>query len=428
MPHLINNDNQGQKMANYISSINSPSLVFFTPRQGKPGLRSSSSASEESRGLVRQLSQKDGSNCLYYALNTIRPRIGKNPPKNLEREREIEVIISQRRKLRSKHLPDVTHMRDFAYQAFSAGCSTRIEAQNLLTNIDTMLASDIPPRQRETAIEALTDFVKQKEYDNFIDYTKSLILKKEIAINKWFLKQFKIDSDKILATVKADGKGKTGKSQTSLSTLMDQDRVLERFAVNTQFEQYKLKKSSWHPSLPISSLMQQLREKGPHVVSGLIGQPYYIDKPHKVEEIQGKPIFGWKPGSKTQSCSETHCVTIIGARKKGNNERVYFIDPWDGSNPQKPEQQKIYTMSYKNFVGKTVTWDSRQYREQIGGEQTGEIGTDDFNASGENNYGVHAGRALESSSTSSSASSSSSSISSSTASSLSGSFSSLSLS
>jgi hypothetical protein len=388
---------QGKAMSNFISSISKPSSVFFTPRQGKPGPRSSSSSSEESRGLVPQSSQKEGSSCLYYALNTIRQRVGKNPPKSLKKQREVEHIISQQRKLRSKHFPEISHMHDFAQQVGGAGYSTRREAEVLLKNIDQILSSGISPQQRAIPIKALTGFIKQKEYDNFVEYTQSIKLKKQIAINKWFLKQFKIDPDEFLQDVKSSGKHKT-----PLSTLEQQSLILERLAVETQFAQYALTKSPWHPSLPVESLIQHLRAKGPHVVSGTIGQPYYKDVPHKVEEIQGKSIYGWKPGAETQSLSETHCVTIIGARKKGKDERVYFIDPLDGSDPEKPGQQKIYTISYKNFVKKVANWGGMQFRTS-----EGEIGREDLNPSGENNYGVYAGYALENSSTSSSSSSSS---------------------
>ena len=112
---------------------------------------------------------------------------------------------------------------------------------------------------------------------------------------------------------------------------------------------YKLKLSAWHPTHPITSLMDQISMHGPLVVCGYFGRPYYKDDPFELSaKVEGQSVFGWQPGSIRIVLQSSHAIVLVGARN--DMDHVYFIDPNDGSDPANIQTQKIYVMSYKRLT------------------------------------------------------------------------------
>jgi hypothetical protein len=77
------------------------SIIYELPA-GKPNPKQKCDAGEEQRDRVIQQAFK-GNSCWYYTFNFIRRRIGKNPPAELSKQREIEKVCSLRRKSQTQH-------------------------------------------------------------------------------------------------------------------------------------------------------------------------------------------------------------------------------------------------------------------------------------------------------------------------------------
>lgn len=95
-------------------------------------------------------------------------------------------------------------------------------------------------------------------------------------------------------------------------------------------------------------LVQQIRDFGPHVVSGYFGSPYYSSKAKVVGKIEDKLVFGWDEQDHVdvENLTIQHCVVLVGAQQIDDNRFVYFLDPAIKSDPKAPLTQKIHRMGY----------------------------------------------------------------------------------
>jgi hypothetical protein len=84
-----------------IKPIYKEDITFCPPLPGKPNPKKSYSGTAPLAERVLQLGQKKNT-CLYYALNIIRDRVGKNPTAFQTKAREAEIIVSERRKKQTK--------------------------------------------------------------------------------------------------------------------------------------------------------------------------------------------------------------------------------------------------------------------------------------------------------------------------------------
>lgn len=115
-------------------------------------------------------------------------------------------------------------------------------------------------------------------------------------------------------------------------------------------QEYRAKRSPWHPNDSITNLIQQLKNNGPHLVTGDLGKTYYETDPTLRGEILGRPVFGWAPNAARIEGLMHHCVVIIGAQITTNGkELIFFLDPEDGSSPHDITTQKVYVTSYQRF-------------------------------------------------------------------------------
>jgi hypothetical protein len=181
-------------------------------------------------------------------------------------------------------------------------------------------------------------FCRQTQEDDFSRYTANIIL------------DARKDNDRRLCDRLGVSAATLEKTHLEIQKRMfDGNTVQFELVLRVVVERaFKLQRSEWHPSHPITSLMEQLRQHGPHVVCGKLGKLYYEADPIRLSgNVAGRPLFGWQPGTGMKPEGNTHAVVVVGA--KSDQELVYFIDPMDGSDPADPQTQKIYVMSYKAF-------------------------------------------------------------------------------
>ncbi len=124
------------------------------------------------------------------------------------------------------------------------------------------------------------------------------------------------------------------------------------------YKLYKFTESTWDPSQDIEDLINQIQEHGPHIVGGYFGRSNYIEKASEIylEEIN-KSVFSWSPNAQPHEVVRGQCIVLIGAQKDQDKEYVYYVDPEDGSNPNRPNQQSIYRIEYKILQKNIVNFD-----------------------------------------------------------------------
>jgi hypothetical protein len=339
------------------------SFVFCPPLPGKPDPHQPWDPSlKEKRPRVALAPQK-GHICTYYAIKILRDEqvIGKYPSASQRRQREIEMKISRHRKVFTK----VDGIWEFNVEL--AKLMTR--TQSSYTRRDARLfleegAKELPC-YREECCTVLRSFCEQEKYDDFVTYTEEKRVDVLADIGKTLLGELGFSYEKL---------------QQSIQKMSDKNRermsVLEKLWLeeNTVFiASYRalgLQHSSWHPLRPIEALIEQLRLRGPHLVSGTLGRPYYQDPPFELPaRMEGRPVFGWKENAQRldrEGPLPFHVVVIVGAKIIDGKGRVYFIDPRDGSDPKDMTTQQIYVISYERLRSSIATLFGTQWKTDDG--------------------------------------------------------------
>lgn len=117
--------------------------------------------------------------------------------------------------------------------------------------------------------------------------------------------------------------------------------------------------SNYTTSQKIEVLIQELKEKGPFIAVGTIKPDLHQANSFEVKEKYcGKDIYGSTACAAKKVFPKQSYLLILGAKKKDNNEYVYFTTSEDVTNSRssyirkhKPSNtdEKIYTVSYKTF-------------------------------------------------------------------------------
>jgi hypothetical protein len=98
-----------------------------------------------------------------------------------------------------------------------------------------------------------------------------------------------------------------------------------------------------------STLIVELKEKGPLNIFGFFGPTTYLEPDFKHHQVSGRDIFAWRPKT-PRDRSAGHSVLIVGAKKVNDKAYVYFIDPINSSDPLDRAKQKIYMNSFENIT------------------------------------------------------------------------------
>lgn len=383
---------------------NKDSSVLYSLPPGKPNTKIPLVPGEaDLRPRVNQSPPK-GPTCFYYAFNLLRDRIGANPPKEYERKREIEAFISNYRyQIEQLNRPyqnpeiavdSVFKLIKFDKDLHSVKLSLPMIIQAIHDAIPLLMSEykDALPDLPARAASIVQEFCAQTEYGNLDDYIKNIKHSKFIAIHQKFFQVLGIDPktwydnyQKEYAQAFIDSRGvrfseadnrflldEFLKSTTAWDIFSQKNpAILGIYSQVAIAEAYGFKKAEWRPSQTISSLFLALKNHGPLYAGGLFGNSYYAKDPTIRQTIEGRSIYGWAPEDRLpatdtghlfgEQVGTGHAIVIIGAAKGGSKGGyVYFIDPSDGSSATDPSQQKIYVITYENFVANVTTTDGRK--------------------------------------------------------------------
>ncbi len=295
--------------------FNTLDFVYYQLPNGKPDPQQPCTAATEIMDRRRFVSQK-GADCAhtsaYYAFNMIRFRIGKNPIPDFQEARETEERVSDYRRA--------------------------------LAKMHALVKSD--PREHKRSSLPLLDI--------------------------WFLKDARAPIDKVFQMMgTALPRGLTWES---FAELIKTDIVpalgssLNKVMSGMMAQQYELTKSQWRGATDtmdahhITQLIEELRRTGPLVVLGSFGRSCYSIPPRPLLElpIEGCQLLGWEPKAKHRKLPDEtppQAITIVGARKEGEQEYVYYVDPFDASDSACEALRKVYQISYAFLIKNVVEFE-----------------------------------------------------------------------
>lgn len=101
---------------------------------------------------------------------------------------------------------------------------------------------------------------------------------------------------------------------------------------------------------PVDLLIAELRAKGPLVIQGEFGRTGYSQNPENLgESTAEQEVLGWKPGTR-QPTEVRQAITVVGAVKEPKGaEYVYYVDPFDASDPVSGTRRPLYKISYRSL-------------------------------------------------------------------------------
>lgn len=310
------------------------------------------------RPRVFQSAQK-GPTCWYYALNMIRDRIGKNHSEELSRDREIECILSKRRKIitavRERQHFDQSIvkqlMNDPDYQHLKLW--TKDGALKWLPCFEELSTTNEHDVKKEviSLVRVLKAFSNQNSIPNLEDYIQYSHCNELNKINQISLTILgKNPEDYFIVDQCTDSKmGETDKQKWHDLSAFEKRALLENYCFRVSYELYKLKVSSWHPEQGPEELANVLRKNGPMYTKGQVGRRYYAEQPQVINKIAKTIILGWEKGAKRIELQILHSVVIVGASTELNGF-VYYVDPLDESDPE--NERPVYVSSYNNFINR----------------------------------------------------------------------------
>lgn len=379
-------------LSRIIPLIDTATTFGYAMPQGKPDVKNHplTPENEHSRPLIEQKPQK-GSTCFYSALNILRPRIGPNPSPQYQDARAVEKLYSNfRNEVANAKITDVPHFFTL-FRSMTSALDNDLSLVSCLNNKDLI---DIGlkftgceaknDRQRIfhlKATELFEQFCKQTQHNNLFTFiscaTKGKIVKASNAFLTALIKDPKTTYEK----------NKMDDFRDALVLRPHQDINPEdpeiKQIIMKSFEPFEVAKEKiehifsmankeaakalgfrfapWTPAQSVVDLQKCLKTYGPLLIKGKFGQSNYSVDPKPKTTIGGIPVFGWAPQDRITASKEiegvgiaNHVVVIIGAATGGlKGGFVYYVDPIDGSRPAQPDRpntQKIYIISYENLI------------------------------------------------------------------------------
>lgn len=293
---------------------------------------------------VDQSAQKEGT-CWYYTFNYMRVHYGKAIPSD-HPARKIEKAVSMHRKRMTDIDERASLYRNYLLKKFKEKENiTRMEVKKFLDDFkkDEIEQYLLGKKKRIEVNKILNDFLAQEKIIPLKSFIDDTIMRLEIKSIEILLDELKADYP----------------SRQPGQPVEEYKNNLNGFLKMELATQYGLVFSSWEPNQGITGLIEALRTQGSCYVSSYCGTPFYKNEAHELNEKFGKrKVYGWNKGEyfKTEDNNAGHAILLVGARKKGDQEYVYFIDPNDSNKIN--GENKIYKVSYnrffstlRNFVG-----------------------------------------------------------------------------
>ncbi len=377
------------------SQPSSPYLIDL--RQGKPNTKIPLKQSDGSdpRPFLVQLPQK-GPNCSFYSLNMLRKRIGPTPCPELVEARRIEKACSDFYKSFRSFEWDTEHSVPFLIDLMKGWAAQNSLPLNKLPAeipnlISVMIANSEEVKKTcnfESMLPLLIEFSKQTTITDLGPFLKERrqVIKEKMC--QTLFSAINISPEEIYRMHLLDEAERKLKDSLPPNMIKIQEQVFspkvtsdlikklaDGFFVEQPCEKalrgnavlqngtvffsaakaLGFRVADWDPTQTIESLETVLKTKGAVVVGGLYSTKRYKNAPYKVKEVNGKPIYGWKPGDRLPLNREQilsgHCIVVMGVEKGGSKGGyVYYTDPHDGSSPTDPLKQRIYIISYESFI------------------------------------------------------------------------------
>lgn len=331
------------------------SILFELPA-GKPDPKQKYTVSDDKRERVMQSVYKSNT-CWYYIFNFLRNRIGKEHPPELAKEREVELICSQRRKAKTAHedsLPAIAQQLGNPQVDLILVTISLAKAKELLTNkplLELVFNSEEAREGGPSFVPFIEEFSRQNRCPNLKEFLMNKKFEERNRINMQFLSRFGFRVEKLFAETMTKQNG-YAELKWEEQGIFNQSAWIDFFACQISAKVYGFKKSNWQPEDGIEGLINELKTKGPLSVGGTLGTGAYESKPFKMsQQISGRDIYAWPPGAKRAPSSFTgHSVLLVGAKKVDDKAYAYFIDCADPSDPKDRSQQRIYMISFTNLV------------------------------------------------------------------------------
>ncbi|MBI2809622.1 MAG: hypothetical protein HYX67_02160 [Candidatus Melainabacteria bacterium] len=337
----------------------------------------------DDRPRTFQSSQK-GSTCIPSVLNFLRRRVGKNPPPELQKEREIEQKCSTFRKSITNF--DFLLIKDFIAQILQ-GCQKdsnlksvqEIDLQKVSGVLEPTINEPADKKLLSQALQILQEFCDQTKHTDIHSFLNSNCLPKfqqiyfafyealgfspkkrheETAKNK-LLKHLGTKIDLISPDTRESYIQSMVSQFPSWENELKSSSCYHRYTLIAASEALGFKLAPWTPTESIEALQKCLQTKGPIILSGKFGACFYSVPPSKFPSVENHAIFGWKGSDpKKTVVGYGHIIVIVGAKKGGDKGGfVYYIDPNDASGPKLDEkgvlkevvEQKYYMTSLQNL-------------------------------------------------------------------------------
>jgi len=294
---------------------------YHIPKEGEP------------RKRVSFHGQK-GDTCWYYALKLLIDNKA-TPKSEKSDQRTHEKAISLYRKQMTKLTSDYAYSKELANLISSSNPQAPRELRNYSLKLAVEKAEDLEVKAK--ILPHVTAFLEQQEIQEFDQFLEVQLAQACVKVQTAFLSLF-------------------SEFQLPEENPIIQNSILHNTVIDVSSQIYQCKESSWNPDQGVDGLIQQLKQKGPHMINASIGQSFYTTEPKKLSEtIEGRSVYGWPPGAYHKTSEKeklSHSVVLVGAKKDvGGKSYIYFIDPNDPSEPEQPSTQKMYKVSYDRFAG-----------------------------------------------------------------------------
>lgn len=337
----------------------SNSFVFRPLPLGKPDpTEPRPESGPDSRRRVIQHGAK-GNVCWLAGFNLLRAR-WKAPNTEGRVERLFEQSVSKMRKAICKYqdgLPDLVKSFEYSMMAdLLKGITKSSVAENphAIQLLDVVVEAHIGPAK--VALNTLKEsFMTQTKFTNLYDYAKFVSLNGGSGIYETFFAEIGVDPEKLHQQVietrdEAYCKRYSGTKWGDIDP-QQKNLLLYQLAYNLVAKRSGLQLSYWEPTGRFTFLVEELEIRGPLVVGGFFGRAYYATKPKKLDRtVMGRPLYGWLKTDPKISLIVGHVIVVVGAEKVNDREYVYYVDSEDASDPDHPEKQVLFCMSYQKLV------------------------------------------------------------------------------
>ncbi|MCB1114754.1 MAG: hypothetical protein KDK62_08355 [Chlamydiia bacterium] len=323
---------------------------FALPFPGKPDPKVPKPEGLDTRERVFQTAYRENT-CWFYALNRIRPRVGKAGPDS--ELRDLENRVSELRKAKIRHestLPAICGQlgTEVGRQALESFDKTLVE-QFSRNDFQVLKLTESPEmlEGKPSLIPFLRKFLNDPTSSNMYGFMLKEQYGKRVELTAQFLSSQGQDIKALYEAREFDRDSPTSDRLEANLKASYGEGFFRRFVA----DKYGLKKATWRPKDGGEALIRTLKENGPMLVGGQLGREVYVDSPIEVvDDFAGRKVWAWKVGAKRiENVIVGHNVVIVGAKKVQDKVNVFFIDPVDPSDPQDLSKQKVYKISFDNL-------------------------------------------------------------------------------